>query len=580
MVIDQVNGIDQANGSRKKILLVNPACLDERISSEDAGIVPIGLYYIGALLLENKIETHILNLASINDNPTEKFIQIIQDLRPDIIGFSVTNPNRWNAIECAIEAKKIAPNIIIVFGGPAPTFLYDHLFNVCTALDFIVVSEGEYTFLELVNSLKTGMGTTDDFDEIKGLVYQKDNTLVKTATRQPISNLDNLSHPSKYFVYPHLSMSRGCPGKCTFCGSPKFWRNQQVRFHSAHWFVNEIEALTKKGVTHFYISDDTFTMDKERVLELCHLICKKNLKISWNAISRVDYIDDDILLAMRKAGCIQISFGVESGSEKIRKVLGKPTPKEKIKKAFSRTISFGILPRAYFIYGSPGETSKTVKESIELIHDIKPLSAIFYMLVIFPGTHLYQNALNRNLVSNDFWRNKIEDLPWFEIDDKLDFKIVKTFGEQLRSEFYSHLDSFASSIELIDSKELYPFHADFLSRLALTFSHGEYANDNRIKNQKTTARHLFEKALTYAPDARAFLGIAMSLQKEKQFKKTISTLEKGLHQFPDDKDLNTCMGISLMNTRNFGPALEFFKKFSEIPEIKHYIKICNNHIQE
>ncbi len=564
--------------AEKKILLVNPACLDERISRKDTSIIPIGLYYIGALLLKNEIETNILNLASIKDRPTETFRQTVHNLQPDIIGFSVSNPNRWNAIECAIVAKKIKPKAIIVFGGPAATFLYDHLFNVCTALDFIVLSEGEYTFLELINSFKTG--ATNKFDEIEGLVYKKDNKLVKTAARQPISNLDNLPHPSNYFAYQHLSMSRGCPGKCTFCGSPKFWCNQQVRFHSADWFVNEIEALTKKGVTHFFISDDTFTMDKEHVLELCHLICKKNLKISWNAISRVDYVDDDILLAMRKAGCIQISFGVESGSKKIRKVLGKPTSKEKIIKAFARTISFGILPRAYFIYGSPGDTNLTIKESIDLIHDIKPLSAIFYMLVIFPGTHLYQKALDKNLVSNDIWENKIEDLPWFEIDDKLNFKIVKTFGKELRSEFYSHLDSFASSIELIDNKDLYSFHADFLSRLALTFSHGEYAKDNRIQNQEITARRLFEKALTYAPDARAFLGIAMLLQKEKQFQKTISTLEKGLHHFPSDKDLNTCMGITLMNTNNFGPALKFFIKFSEFPEINHYINICKNQLQE
>ncbi len=567
--------------AKKKILLVNPACLDERISSDDASIVPIGLYYVGALLLENKYETNILNLASVKSSPTEQFKQSNHQLQPDIIGFSVTNPNRWNAIECALEAKKINPKVTIVFGGPAATFLYEHLFNICEALDFVVLSEGEYTFLELVNSLNAGKSDgLKEIGKIKGLVYRKDNTPVKTASSPPISNLDNLPHPSKYFVYQHLSMSRGCPGKCTFCGSPRFWSHQQVRFHSAGWFVTEIEALVKKGVTHFYISDDTFTMDKERVLELCHLIDKKNLNISWNAISRVDYIDDEILLAMRKAGCIQISFGVESGSERIRKVLGKPTSKDKIKNAFSRTISFGILPRAYFIYGSPGETDLTIRESLDLIREIKPLSAIFYMLVIFPGTHLYHRAQHKNLVSDDFWENKVEDLPWFEIDTTLDFKTVKAFGEQLRTEFYSHLDEFVSSIELIDNKELYPFHADFLSRLALTFSHGEYASDHRIKNQESTAHLLFKKALTYAPDARAFLGIAMALQKKRQFEKTISTLEQGLHHFPDSKDLHTCMGITLMNTGNFGSALEFFKKFSEFPEINHYINICNNHLQK
>jgi len=334
---------------KKKILLVNPVCLDERISNFDARIVPIGLYYIGALLCENKFETHILNLASTEDNPTEHFKQFVLNEQPDIIGFSVTNPNRWNAIECAIEAKKTHPDIIIVFGGPTPTFLYTHLFKICPALDFVVLSEGEYAFLELITALIPIHETdwTENIDSIKGIVYRKGATLVKTPSRSPVSNLDTLSHPSNFFSYQHLSMSRGCPGKCTFCGSPRFWNDGYVRFHSPAWFIEEIEALVKKGVNHFYFSDDTFTMDKKRVIEFCGLICKKNLKISWNAISRVDYIDDDILLAMRKAGCIQISFGVESGSEKIRKFLGKPTPAKKIKDAFSRTISHGILFNAF-----------------------------------------------------------------------------------------------------------------------------------------------------------------------------------------------------------------------------------------
>ena len=370
-------------------------------------------------------------------------------------------------------------------------------------------------------------------------------------------------------------MSRGCPGKCTFCGSPRFWGNSNIRFHSPKWFADEIQALVKKGIAHFYISDDTFTMDKQRVIEFCNRIIKKCPAITWNAISRVDYIDEDILFSMRKAGCIQLSFGVESGSEKIRKTLGKPIKQDKIIKAFSLTKSYGILPRAYFIYGSPGETDKTIQESIDLLNAIKPLSAIFYMLVIFPGTHLYRSVRQAHRVSDDIWHKKIEDLPWFEMDDSLDFTTVKAFGDRLRSEFYGRLDIFALQVTLVDIKELGPYHADFLSRLAMTFSHGEYAADTRIKNQEKTAKALYEKALSYAPDARAFLGLAMLQQKQKRFDKAILILEKGLDHYPENKELNVCMGVSLMNTRRFKTALKFFEKFSNFPDIKPYIQICH-----
>lgn len=565
---------------QKKILLVNPACLDARISGEDSGIVPLGLYYIAALLMENQFDTKIINLADDRDDPVKTFKKFITIEQPDIIGFSVINPNRWNAMDCAKAARRILPDITIVFGGPAPTFIADHFLNACPDIDFIVTGEGEITFLELVIKLETD--GTGSFDNINGIVFRKDDRLFKTSPRHPVEELDTLVHPSKYFAYQHLAMSRGCPGKCTFCGSPKFWGTSKPRSHSPKWFADEIQTLVKNNITHFYISDDTFTMDKQRVIEFCNLIIARKLTITWNAISRVDYIDADILFAMRKAGCNQISFGVESGSEKIRKTLGKPIKQEKIIAAFSLTTSYGILPRAYFIYGSPGETDKTIQQSHDLLNAIKPLSAIFYMLVIFPGTRLYQSAINKRLVTDDIWHQKIEDLPWFEIDDLLDFTRVKAFGHGLRSEFYNNLDTFARKIELVDIKELAPFHADFLSRLAMTFSHGEYAGDHggdtRIKNQDKTAKLLYDRALSYTPDSRAFLGLAMLLQKQKRFEKAITVLKKGLNHSPENKNLTICMGVSLMNTGHFKPALNFFKKFRDCPETNHYINICHQKI--
>jgi radical SAM superfamily enzyme YgiQ (UPF0313 family) len=560
---------------QKKILLVNPCCLDKRILGEDADIVPIGLYYIGALLIEKGFALKIVNLAGQKKNPVARFKEVVKEEKPDVIGFSVTNPNRLNAMDCARKAKLILPSAIIVFGGPAPTFLFEHLLKACPDIDFIVTGEGEITFLELLNALE--QGDNNSFEHIKGLVFKKGDAFFKTPPRQLVNELDTLVHPSKYFTYQHLVMSRGCPGKCTFCGSPNFWGSSFVRAHSPEWFANEIYGLVKKGVTHFYISDDTFTMDKQRVIEFCNLI--KKLNITWNAISRVDAIDADVLFAMRKAGCIQLSFGVESGSEQIRKILGKPIEQKEIIAAFLLTASYGILARAYFIYGSPKETDQTIQESIDLLNAIKPLGAIFYLLVIFPGTHLYRSVKDKGILTDDIWHEKIEDLPWFEVDKALDFKTVKAFGDRLRSEFYNNINFFAQNIMLVDIKELYPFHADFLSRLAMTFSHGEYGHDTRIKNQATTATLLYDRALSYAPDPKAFLGLAMGLQQQRQFDKAIALLKKGLDHLPKNKDLNICMGVSLMNTGRFKTALRFFEKFKDFSETAQYIHICQKNIK-
>ena len=116
---------------RQTILLVNPSCLDPRISGEDARIVPMGLFYIGALLMEKGFDTEILNLADAGEDPVGVFEKALETRKPDVIGFSVMNPNRWNAVDCAKTAKKILPEAVIVFGGPASTFLFEHLFSVC-----------------------------------------------------------------------------------------------------------------------------------------------------------------------------------------------------------------------------------------------------------------------------------------------------------------------------------------------------------------------------------------------------------------------------------------------------------------
>ncbi len=559
------------------IFLVNPYLLDFRSDEYDAFSVPTGLYYIGALLKKHGFDVEIVNLA-LQKQPLIYLKERLRTGKPGIVGFSVLNANRFAAFELAIEVKKLNPEVKVVFGGACATFLSDHFFETLPELDYIVSGEGEFTFLELAEKIKSG--SVDLPETIKGLLYRKGNHVVKTETRELINDLDILPNPAQFFKFQHISLSRGCPGNCNFCGSPRFWGKGKVRFHSAKWFVDQIESLYKKGITHFYISDDTFTMDKKRVIEVCKMIISRKINITFAAISRVDFINKDILFFMRKAGCIQISYGVESGALKIRENLGKPVNYERIIKTFQMTSSYGILSRAYFIYGSPSEDMETIKETCDLITKIKPLSAIFYMLVIFPGTEFYNQLVEKGLVSDDIWKEKIEDIPWFKFDQNLCFEDVKKFGEKLRTAFFENLDKFALDINLVHNDELYVEHAKFLSRLGMTFSHGEYANNKYVKNwaNYTIAEKLFKKALKYNHDLDAYLGLGMLFQQKTQFEKAIFYLEKGLGYFPDSYDLNICLGICCMNTKDFVSAMNYFNKYKDISTVQQYIKICNQKI--
>jgi len=557
-----------------KILLIYPNCLEDRLHAEDVRVVPIGLYYVGALLKENLYDVEILNWHDINKTP-HKIEEILKEKKPDVIGLSILHANRWGGIDVARIAKRILPDVKIVFGGVGTTFLWKHLLKHFKLIDYAILGEGEYSFLNLIQCIENG--NYEGIKDIKGIAFRLGEKCVKTSDPEVIQDLDRLPMPSKYFEFQHLSSSRGCPANCTFCGSPRFW-GHKVRFHSPEYFIEQLERLYRKGITFFYVSDDTFTMRKNRVIQICKKIIGKDLKITWFAISRVNYVNEEMLYWMRKAGCIQISYGVESGSEKIRNVLNKNIKSDDIKKAFILTTKYGILARAYFIYGSPGETYETIQETIDLIHQIKPLSTIFYILDLFPGTALYEDFLRRKKLSDDVWLNRIEDIMHFESDPQLSKDIILAFGEKLRSDYYSHLPEFADSLQLVDREDLYKSHADFLSRLAMTFSHGDYAAIEAIPVKEVVAQRLYVRSLSYYPNQRAYLGLGILKQTQGKYEESVRILSEGMNKFPDSESLATCLGISYMNLGSYKEALKFFNKFIASRDALQYAAACYNAI--
>ncbi|SPD71842.1 Radical SAM domain protein [uncultured Desulfobacterium sp.] len=554
-----------------KILLIYPYCLEPRLHVEEVSVPPIGIYYVGAMLRENHYDVEILNWYDVHKAP-QLIRKTLMKKRPDIIGFSILHANRWGAIEISGIAKELNPEVKIIFGGIGATFLWELLLTNFKAVDFVVIGEGERTFLSLVRFLEAG--GREGLNDIKGIAFRQGSAVLRTEEAGFIPELDDLPNPARYFEYQHVASTRGCPGKCTFCGSPSFWGNS-VRFHSPGYFVEQLELLYKKGITFFFFSDDTFTIKKEHVIEICKGIIEKGLNITWVAISRVNYVNEEALFWMRKAGCTQISYGVESGSDKIRNgVFNKNIKKDQIKTAFDLTISYGILPRVYFIYGSPGETWATIDETLDLIRDIKPLSAIFYILDLFPGTALYSDFLKRTGNTDQIWLNKIEDILYFETDPELDQQQILEFGKKLRDGFHRRLAEFAGSIELNNIKELIPFHADFLSRLGMTFSHGDYAGVEAIKEKIKIAEQLFKSSLNYQLNHRAYLGLGMIKQQDRKSDQATQILMEGVKYFPESEQLNLCLAINYMNTGEFKKALDCLLKFRHSPEAIPYIARC------
>ena len=554
-----------------KILLIYPYFLEARVlTTEDVGAVPLGVYYVAAVLKAGNYDVEILNWHDIHATP-EKIREILEEKQPDIIGFSILNGNRWSALDIARIAKQVDSRVTIVLGGVGATFLWEHFLTHFSDVDFVVLGEGEYTFLKLVELIKGGH--PEAHESLDGLAFRKDGRAVRTADAHAITHLDDLPDPAQYFIYQHLSLTRGCVGNCNFCGSPRFWGGH-VRFHSADYFVEQIQRLYRKGVRFFYFSDDTFTVNKKRAIEVCKKIIAKKLDIAWNAIARVDHINEETLYWMRKAGCVQISYGVESGSENIRNFLQKNISAGSIETAFAMTQRYGIMARAYFIYGCPGENWQTIQETIDLIERIKPLSTVFYILDIFPGTRLYEDFKNRHGQTEDIWLQRIEDIMYFETDPDLTREQILAFGKKLRTFFYQNLTRFVEAIDLIDSEALYPQHSNFYSRLAMTFDYGDYARIAEIENKERIAANLYRQALRYHPNAHAYLGLGILLQKKGANREAIEFLSQGLVHFPDDARLNICMGVSRMNLAQWDRALSCFLKFQHVKDAVRFAALC------
>ena len=554
-----------------KILIIYPYFLSARVYNvEDVRAVPLGVYYVAAVLKDNGYDVEILNWHDIYTTP-QVINETLEEIKPDIIGFSILNANRWGGIEIARIAKQLNPRVKIVFGGIGATFLWEHFLTHFPEIDFIVVGEGEYSFLNLIRNLEANRA--QEIEAIRGIAFRKNGHPVCNPPAERIEQLDDLPDPTIHYAYQHLALTRGCGGNCNFCGSPQFW-GRRIRFHSADYFVRQIERLVVKGVRFFYFSDDTFTVNKKRVIEICRKIIERKLDITWNAISRVDHINAEILYWMRKAGCIQISYGVESGSPKIREFLQKPISTDRIRSAFTMTQQYGIMARAYFIYGAPGENEQTIRETIDLINAIKPLSAIFYILDIFPGTALYEDFMRRLKATDDIWLNRIEDIMYFESDPELTKEMILAFGQQLRSSFYKKLPEFVESIRLVDNADLYPQHARFFSRLAMTFDYGDYAAIDKIKDKVLLVEKLYQQSLLYFPNAEAFLGLGILNQKKGAHHAAIDVLSTGLTHFPHDPRLNICIGVGLMNLGQYHRALERFLEYKDEKDAVQFAAQC------
>jgi radical SAM superfamily enzyme YgiQ (UPF0313 family) len=384
----------------------------------DKSYPPLGLGYIAAVLEKEGYDVNLIDMIGTSFEDAEK---IIRKERPTIVGISCNLTDfRWGSFRLAQIIKKIDPNTIVVMGGSHATHLYKQILENFP-IDIIVRFEGEFTFLDVVKALETNQNLTN----VKGIAYRENTTIVKTEDRPAIAELDSLPFPAYHFFnfdsYVHYSSpvkfkgkkvselkssnimaSRGCPYHCHYCSIATFWHS--CRFRSVTNVVDEIDFLHEKyGVTHFNFFDDAFTLDKARVIRICQEIIRRELDISWECVTRVDFVSDDMLEWMKKAGCLSISYGVESGSPTVLKAVNKKQTLDQIIRAFKMTHEHGILAYILLMVGNPDESDRSIGETINLLRLIKPDKIRTTLTMVYPATELYTSCKEKGLIDDNYW---------------------------------------------------------------------------------------------------------------------------------------------------------------------------------
>ncbi len=459
---------------------------------------PLGLGYIIALLRQEGYDARILNCSGWTWGHTERFLE---KERPDLFGVSVFTFNRHAAMRLAALARAANPRCLIVAGGPHATHLPRHLLNHYPQIDVVVRGEGEETMLDLARAFESGR-TGAALATIPGLTLRVAGAgLIDTAERPVIRNLDRLPHPAAdpaaigidpASQFEFIITSRGCPAACTFCSSPDFW-GRTLRFRSAKNMIEEIRLLRERhGVVYISIRDDTFTVNKKRVIEFCRGLIQERIDLLWDCQSRVNAVDEERLTWMRRAGCTHIQFGVESGSPRMLRRLNKGITLEEVREAARLTRRVGLGLSIYLITGIDSETNEDLDSTLRLIEEIRPHDGLVSPLTVYPGTAQYEEAKRRFGLSDDYWiRDRGE--AYFVREDPWTRRSVRTLLAALRrigrSAAYSPAD-FARQREIVgDCYALRLSVGEYFERRgATTRARGEYEAILRGDPQSLWAR--------------------------------------------------------------------------------------------
>jgi len=392
---------------------------------------------MASVLEENSYEVSIID-ASALEMTWEDLEEELKEQSPQVVAITALTPTIEQAKKTAQLVKKVSPPTTVVMGGYHPTFNHQEMLET-DYVDVVVMGEGEYTMLELVQTLEEG----GDLSQVRGIALENH----VNPPRPLITDMDALPFPARHLLpmdhYKMLNMktgmatmitTRGCPMQCSFCASAAL-HGPKLRRRSPENVVDEMEHLVRVhdvGVIAFM--DDTFTLNHRLVEAICDEIQKRDLEVFWGCTARVDTLYDELLEKMREAGCITLFLGVESADQQMLDSTSKNITIEKIRQAFQLSKKHKIRTIASVVLGMPGDTKESIKRTVNFVRELNPSYAVFSLATPYPGTRFYKESVEKNLIKVKDWSKYTLISPVLDTVDcsleelkKLQYKAFRNF---------------------------------------------------------------------------------------------------------------------------------------------------------
>lgn len=392
------------------VLLIYPNVSLSGIENE-VKLPPLGLAYIAAVLEKNDIDVEILDMYA-QTTSIKDLENILSRKQPKIVGITCLTP----FVSAVFKIAKLVKDTIdatVIVGGAHATALPKEILSE-NSIDYVVLGEGEYTMLELSKHFLKG---ENKLENINGIAYNDHGKFHKNNDREFIQDLDKIPFPSRKLLpndkynATHFSgkkitsiiTSRGCPYSCIFCDY-RFLMGPKFRRRSPENVVDEIEkCINELGVDYINFKDSTFTFNEEWIGKFCKTIETRKINIKWDCNGRVNLVTKDMLTKMKKAGCVLISYGIESGNQNILDFANKNIVVRQSVNAVKMTKETGIEVLSYFIIGLPGENWDSIEQTIKLAITLESDYTQFSLATPFPGTPLFEHAKKNSLIRNVSW---------------------------------------------------------------------------------------------------------------------------------------------------------------------------------